>query len=87
VAARRTFPDHHRYTRSEVRALCDQATRENLILVTTEKDLARLRGDAGMAELAARAQALPVTLVVEEAEAFKAFLKDGLVAARAASWS
>ena len=82
VAAVRSFPDHHRFTPSEARALCDQATRDNLILMTTEKDLVRLRGDATLAELAARAQALPVTLVIEEG--FKAFLNDRLAAARAA---
>jgi tetraacyldisaccharide 4'-kinase len=84
VAVTRAYPDHHYYTRSEALALCDQATREDLILVTTEKDLVRLRGDAGTTELGARAQALPVTLVLEQAAAFKAFLQDRLVAARAA---
>jgi tetraacyldisaccharide 4'-kinase len=87
VAVKRTFSDHHHYTASEARALCDQATRENLTLMTTEKDLMRLRGDAGTADLWARAQALPVTLVIEEAAAFKAFLKDRLAAAQAASSS
>jgi hypothetical protein len=32
--------------------------------VTTEKDLARMQGDASLAELAASAHALPVTLKV-----------------------
>ena len=82
VAATRVFSDHHRYTPTEARALCDQATRENLILMTTEKDLVRLRGDARMAQLAACAHALPVALVLEEG--FKAFLIDRLASAKAA---
>src|SRR5262249_22081639 len=64
VASSCTFSDHHSYTAAEARALCDQANRENLILVTTEKDLVRLRGDVGLSELGTRAHALPVTLVL-----------------------
>ena len=30
VAATRSFPDHHRYTRAEAQALCDDADREGL---------------------------------------------------------
>src|SRR5438132_309 len=51
VAATRSFPDHHRFTPDEARALCEDADREGLILVTTEKDLARLAGDEDVAEL------------------------------------
>jgi tetraacyldisaccharide 4'-kinase len=74
VAARRGFPDHHRYTDAEAQALCDEAERAGLELVTTEKDLVRLAGDAGTAQLAKRAQALPVTLAIDQAESFKALL-------------
>src|SRR5262245_21832401 len=59
VAATRSFPDHHRYSAAEARALCDDADREGLVLVTTEKDLARFSGSEELAELAARAYALP----------------------------
>jgi tetraacyldisaccharide 4'-kinase len=41
------------------------------VLVTTEKDLARLSGENALAALAARASALPVRFVVEEADAFR----------------
>ena len=66
VTAAHSFPDHHRYTRRQAQALCDAADRRGLVLVTTEKDLARLGGEQELAALAARAQALPVTLVFEE---------------------
>src|SRR4029077_7199950 len=45
LAATRSFADHHRYTRAEAAALCEQAERDGLALVTTEKDLARLSGE------------------------------------------
>ncbi|MGB7097203.1 MAG: tetraacyldisaccharide 4'-kinase, partial [Xanthobacteraceae bacterium] len=71
VAERASFPDHHRFTATEAQALIARADAGNLILVTTEKDLARLTGDTNLALLAARASALPVLLVVEEAETFR----------------
>jgi tetraacyldisaccharide 4'-kinase len=74
VAAARSFPDHHRYTATEAQTLCDEAERAGLELVTTEKDLARLTGGAGTAQLAKRAHALPVTLAIDQAESFKALL-------------
>src|SRR5499433_3263742 len=84
VAATRSFPDHHRYTRAQAKALCEQAEREDLLLVTTEKDLARLAGDDEARELAAHARALPVTLAVEDEARFKSLLLERLAAARRA---
>lgn len=83
VAATRSFPDHHRYTQAQAQALCEQAEDDGLVLVTTEKDLVRMRGDDDVAELAAHVHALPVALVLEEEEAFKAFLLQRLAAAKA----
>jgi tetraacyldisaccharide 4'-kinase len=74
VAAARSFPDHHRYTGIEARALCEEAERAGLELVTTEKDLVRLAGGADTAQLAKRAHALPVALAIDEAEKFRALL-------------
>jgi tetraacyldisaccharide 4'-kinase len=82
VAATRSFPDHHRYARAEAAALCEHADRENLILVTTEKDAVRLRGDDEMAQLAARAIAFPVTLVLEDEAGFKTLLLGKVAQAR-----
>jgi tetraacyldisaccharide 4'-kinase len=87
VVARRSFPDHHRYSPREARDLCAIADREGLALVTTEKDLARLAGDAAAGMLAARARALPVSLVLAEADAFGSLLIQRLAATRRARQS
>jgi tetraacyldisaccharide 4'-kinase len=71
VAERAGFPDHHRYTAAQAHDLIARAQAANLMLVTTEKDLARLGGEPQLDALAARASALPVRLVIEEADKFK----------------
>jgi tetraacyldisaccharide 4'-kinase len=43
IRARRSFPDHHAYTRRELAALVAEAHRLSAQLVTTEKDLAQLQ--------------------------------------------
>jgi tetraacyldisaccharide 4'-kinase len=70
VGSRRSFPDHHRFSVSEIAGLLADSDREHLALVTTEKDLARLAGDPHAGELLARAIALPVTLMVRDAAGF-----------------
>ena len=82
VAASRRFDDHHRYTAAEAQALCADADREGLILVTTEKDLARMQGDAETAELAVQAHALPVTLTFDDEAGFRTLLKERIARAR-----
>lgn len=71
MAARAAFPDHHRYTADEAQALIARADAANLMLLTTEKDAVRLIGDPSLAALAKRANALPVRLVIEEADSFR----------------
>jgi tetraacyldisaccharide 4'-kinase len=82
VAATRAFADHHRFSRAQARALCEHADREGLVLVTTEKDAARLQGDDAVAELAAHSHALAVTLVFEEEAAFDRLLLERVAQAR-----
>ncbi|PJG52929.1 tetraacyldisaccharide 4'-kinase [Bradyrhizobium forestalis] len=48
VARARAFADHHVFSQDEIAALAADAQREQLTLVTTEKDLARLRGREGV---------------------------------------
>ncbi|WP_439401571.1 tetraacyldisaccharide 4'-kinase [Bradyrhizobium sp. DASA03068] len=48
VARTRAFADHHMFSQDEIAALAADAQREQLTLVTTEKDLARLRGREGV---------------------------------------
>ncbi len=71
IGATVPFPDHHRYRRFEARELIERAGRGGLVLVTTEKDQARLAGQDDLAALAAITRALPVTLQVAEAAAFQ----------------
>jgi tetraacyldisaccharide 4'-kinase len=71
VAERAIFADHHRYTAAEAQVLIARAAAASLVLLTTEKDHARLSGDPHLAALAARASALPVRLAIEEADAFR----------------
>lgn len=71
VHARVSFPDHHRFSRDEAASLVERAKREGLVLLTTEKDMARLSGDPDTAALASAAQALPVRLVVAEVNEFR----------------
>ncbi len=85
VASARAFPDHHRYTKAEADVLCEEADREGLILLTTEKDLARMQGEEATADLAVRAQALPVTLTFDDEADFQALLLERLAAARASA--
>ncbi|MCK1390094.1 tetraacyldisaccharide 4'-kinase [Bradyrhizobium sp. 1] len=44
VARTRPFADHHMFSRDEIAAMAAEAQREQLTLVTTEKDFSRLRG-------------------------------------------
>jgi tetraacyldisaccharide 4'-kinase len=71
AAEQQSFPDHHRYTPEEAEDLLARAQAARLILLTTDKDLARLSGERKLAGLASRARSLPVRLVVEEADRFR----------------
>lgn len=71
VAERARFADHHRYTAAEAGALLGRADAAGLVLMTTEKDHVRLAGDPALAKLAARANTLPVRLVIEDQDRFR----------------
>ena len=64
----RGYPDHYRYSHADADALVTEAANKNLVLVTTEKDLARIAGGAGLAALSKAVRALPVTLQLDEPE-------------------
>jgi tetraacyldisaccharide 4'-kinase len=68
VTERRTFADHYRYTAEDAGELIMDAEHSGLALLTTEKDRARMAGERLLEALAARAHALPVTMVVEGAD-------------------
>lgn len=77
---RRGFADHHLYRASEANALVREATQNGLSLLTTEKDLARIKGDTALVALAERARALPVSLVISESEDFRKLLLASVIA-------
>lgn len=84
LAAARAFPDHHRFTAREAEDLLALARRHGALLVTTEKDLARLDGtDPACRALRAAARALPVALRLGERDMARlGALIDGVAAAR-----
>ena len=82
VATTRSFDDHHRYTHADAQSLCAEAERSGLVLVTTEKDLARMQGDEDAAPLAARSRALPVTLTFDDDAGFRSLLFEQVARAR-----
>lgn len=81
VAATHSFPDHHRYSDADARLLLERAQSQGLTPVTTEKDMVRLTGGE-RAGLAARTQALPVTLAFDDAERIRRLLDTALASGR-----
>jgi tetraacyldisaccharide 4'-kinase len=63
-----TWRDHHRYSDEELRRLERLAGRENAVLVTTEKDLARMEGRHVRARAESQLLALRIEAVVYDAE-------------------
>jgi tetraacyldisaccharide 4'-kinase len=63
----RAFPDHHPYTEADARALLAEAKALNAGLITTAKDLARLKGASGtLAELRTSALELPIAIEFQD---------------------
>lgn len=60
------FADHHTYTDDDAAMLIEAANARGLMLVTTEKDMVRLKGSAGLEALAASSIALPIRLPLPE---------------------
>ena len=76
VVAERAFADHHPYSQEEIESLITEAKRDGLALVTTEKDLARLKDRSQ--------QIVPfkVTLEFEDPALLRKFVADRLFKAR-----
>jgi tetraacyldisaccharide 4'-kinase len=83
VANRAGFPDHHRFSAAEALDLVVQARANNLMLLTTEKDLARLTGQPELQRLATHASALPVRLVIEEQDRLRQMILNAIANYRA----
>jgi tetraacyldisaccharide 4'-kinase len=82
VVAERAFADHHPFSQSEIETLIAEAKRDALTLVTTEKDLARLRTAGGLPDWARQLVPFAVTLEFDDAAALRKFVNDRLFKAR-----
>lgn len=61
------FPDHHRFSEADAERLLGLAARSSALLVTTEKDWARIEGSTGAkARLRSASRPLPVSMVLDE---------------------
>jgi len=76
VAGQRAFADHHAYSQAEIESLIAEARRETLTLVTTEKDLARVR------DWSQQIVPFPVTLEFDDPALLRKFVTDRLFKAR-----
>ena len=82
VVQERAFADHHPFSQGEIETLIAQARREALTLVTTEKDLARLRGRDGLPDRAREIVPFAVTLEIEDEADLKKLVSGWLFKAR-----
>ena len=87
VVRERAFADHHVFSESDLDALQADARADQLTLVTTEKDLARLRGGAEPPAFGSEIAVLAVTLEFADAVALRKFLADRLFKARETKFS
>jgi tetraacyldisaccharide 4'-kinase len=63
---RLSFPDHHRFVRADAERITALAQARGAQLATTEKDFARMGGDAALAGLAAQTRTLPIELKFDD---------------------
>ncbi|MES2197059.1 MAG: tetraacyldisaccharide 4'-kinase [Pseudomonadota bacterium] len=82
VIRERAFADHHPFSQGEIEALIAEAAGEALTLVTTEKDLARLRTTGGLPPWASGIVPFAVTLEFDHAAGLRKFVSDRLFRAR-----
>jgi tetraacyldisaccharide 4'-kinase len=82
VVAEQAFPDHHLFSHSEIENLIADARRDALTLVTTEKDLARLRQADVLPGWASDIVPFKVTLEFTEPAQLRKFVVDRLYRAR-----
>ena len=82
VVRDRAFADHHVFSESDLDTLQADARADQLTLVTTEKDFARLRGGAEPPAFGSEIDVLAVTLEFADAAGLRKFLAEALFKAR-----
>jgi tetraacyldisaccharide 4'-kinase len=82
VVRSRAFADHHAFARSEIDSLIAEAASDALTLVTTEKDLARLRVAGGLPDWAKAIVPFAVTLEFADLAGLRKFISTRLFKAR-----
>jgi len=82
VVRERAFDDHHPFSQGEIEALVSEAGRDGLALVTTEKDLARLRRGGALPGWASAIVPFAVTLEFDDAAALRRLVSERLFLAR-----
>lgn len=68
VVGERPFADHHAFSFTEIEHLVADAAAKSLTLVTTEKDMARIRSDAQLTRYANEIATLAVTMAFNDEE-------------------
>jgi tetraacyldisaccharide 4'-kinase len=82
VVREQAFADHHHFSPSEIEALRAESRRDALTLVTTEKDLARLREGGKLSEFAREIVPFAVTMEFADGGRLRKFVADRLFRAR-----
>jgi len=82
VVREHPFADHHAFSKTEIDELVEQARREALTLVTTEKDLARLRSKEGMPNWARTIVPFAVELKFDDPACLRKFVSDQMSKSR-----
>ena len=84
LIASHAFGDHHRFTEKEAKHLLAEAEEKKAMLVTTEKDWARLADEdddedgSALAELKKRSRPFPIVIAFENEEAVKTLLSEAI---------
>jgi tetraacyldisaccharide 4'-kinase len=82
VVREKAFADHHPFSPGDIEALIADAKRDALALVTTEKDLARLRTGAELPAWARDITPFAITMEFDDAAPLRKFLANRLFKAR-----
>ncbi|MBO4223193.1 tetraacyldisaccharide 4'-kinase [Bradyrhizobium neotropicale] len=82
VVRESAFPDHHAFSKADIDSLLSDARAGGLTLVTTEKDLARLKQRGELPVWAQAVVRFAVTLEFEDAASLRKFVSDSLSKAR-----